>query len=199
MLNYPPKLLITLLILLLATTLVVAELNSKQARKIIANIPGLAFNPDLVAIKSITPNSNGAIIEAQFATAFRVAKVAGKKDEWQVAEVRLGNGRWEDVELITTAIREEKIRRTRQQLTELATALATYQQQQGRYPSAKDIFQLTDLLVPQYLNRLIREDLWGQPLEYTFTSSGYRLQSHGPDGKPRSNDEIILENGNFQH
>lgn len=171
-----------------------SSLGTKEARRAIANIPGLEFDPKLVSIKSIEPpNANGgsAIVEAQFLTAFRLQK----RQDWQVAEIRLGNGNWEDAELIITAIRNEKIKRTRERLTSLASAIAAYQREQGYYPRARDIVDLTDQLAPKYINAVLRDDLWATSFQYSSDGKSYRLQSWGPDKKPTTGDEITLQNG----
>ena len=185
--------------LILACTAIVVlgagnNLGTKEARRAIANIPGLEFDPKLVSIKSIEPSnasSGSAIVEAQFLTAFRLQK----REAWQVAEIRLGNGHWEDVELIITAIRTEKIKRTRERLTSLAGAIAAYQREQGYYPRARDIVDLTDQLAPKYINSVLREDLWATSFQYSSDGKSYQLQSWGSDKKPATGDEITLENG----
>ena len=166
------------------------SLSPKEARKVIANIPGFEFDPDLVRIQSIDPPKNvgrgGAVVEAQFMAAFRVEK----KDSWQVAEVRLGNGQWEDMELITSAVRNEKIKRTKERLEKMSVALENYYKAKGSYPQVRDIVALTDLLVPDYINPSIRTDLWSNYLLYSSDGKTYQLQSLGPDKKTNSGDEI---------
>lgn len=169
------------------------SLSPKEARKVIANIPGFEFDPDLVRIQSIDPPKNvgrgGAIVEVQFTAAFRVEK----KDSWQVAEVRLGNGQWEDMELITSAVRNEKIKRTKERLEKISLALENYYKTKGSYPQVRDIVALTDLLVPDYINPSIRTDLWSNYLLYSSDGKTYQLQSLGPDKKTNSGDEIEVK------
>ncbi|MEW6730028.1 MAG: hypothetical protein AB1489_01705 [Acidobacteriota bacterium] len=164
--------------------------SSKEAREAIASIPGFEFDAKRVRVKSIENNGSGAVVEAQCELAFRLVK----KKNWQVAEMRLSDGRWEEMDLIVTAVRNEKIRRTRVLLQELADAIASYQREQGYYPRARDVVELTDLLVPRYMNRVIRSDLWSNYLEYISDGKTYRLQSLGPDRKAIG-DEILIENG----
>src|SRR5437867_1538562 len=94
----------------------------KEARDAIATIPGLEFNPKQVRIKSIDPIRGGAVVEAQIETAFRL----DNDGKWKVAEMRLGDGRWENIELIVTAVRNEKIKRTRDELQAFSAAIAAY-------------------------------------------------------------------------
>ncbi|MBI4851244.1 MAG: type II secretion system protein GspG [Acidobacteria bacterium] len=170
------------------------SLSPKEARRVIANIPGFEFDPDLVRIQSIDPPKNvgrgGAVVEAQFTAAFRVEK----KQSWQVAEIRLGNGQWEDVELITSAVKNEKIKRTKERLDKLSVALEKYHKEKGYYPQARDIVALTDLLVPDYINPSIRTDLWSSYFLYSSDGKTYKLESLGPDKKANSGDEIVQTN-----
>lgn len=171
-------------------------LSPKEARKVIANIPGFEFDPDLVRIQSIDPprdvGKGGAVVEALFTAAFRVEH----KDKWQVAEMRLGNGQWEDVELITTAVKNEKIKRTKERLEKLSIALESYYQKQGYYPRSRDITELTDQLFPAYINASIRTDLWSTYLLYSSDGKSYQLQSLGPDKKANTGDEIEIKSKN---
>lgn len=188
----------TLLILLSGLAIFAAgeRLGAKDARKTIAQIPGLEFDDKYVRIVKITPpgSGGGAIVEAEIDTAYRLEK---DRDHWRVAEVQLANGRWEDVELISTAIRTEKIKRTKERIQQLSIAIKSYFDNQKYYPRADDIVALTDMLVPHYMNKLLRNDYWNNYFRYTSNGQIYRLQSSGPDGKADSGDEITLENGNF--
>ncbi len=172
------------------------SLSPKEARQTIANIPGFEFDPNLVRIKSIDPPSDvgrgGAIVEAEFSTAYRLEKREGK---WQVMEMRLGDGHWADMQLIITAVRNEKIKRTRERLSALGGAISGYYRDQGYYPRARDIVELLDLLTPRYINKAERDDLWSTYLQYSSDGNSYRLQSLGPDAKPNTGDEITLANG----
>ena len=40
-----------------------------------------------------------------------------------------------------------------------------------------------------------RFDLWGRQFEYRGSAAGYRLTSAGADGKPGTNDDLVVENG----
>ena len=171
------------------------SLSPKEAREAIATIPGFEFNPKMVRIKDIEPGSGGAIVEAQFDSTFRLDK---RDNRWEVVEVRLGDSRWEDMELIVTAVRNEKIKRSRDQLLSFGAAITSYQREYGYYPRARDIVELTDILVPKYMNSVIRSDLWLNNYQYSTNGNGYRLQSLGPDGKANTGDEITLENGEFK-
>jgi hypothetical protein len=172
------------------------SLSPKEARKAIANIPGFQFDQDLIRIKSIDPPKNvgrgGAIVDTEISVAFRVEK----KESWQVAEVRLGNGQWEDIEIITTAVKNEKIKRTQERLNKFSLALEKFHKEKGYYPQVKDIVALTDVLVPDYINPSFRTDFWSNYLLYSSDGKTYELESLGADKKANSGDEIKIKSIN---
>ena len=169
------------------------ELGSREARERIAEAVGLD-NANKVQIKSISPGAGGqAIVEARIETAFRFQQ--DKEGKWQAVEVRTGDRRWESIELVQTAINKEKVLRTTADLRTLATALEAFRRERGFYVAADNNSALVDNLAPRYLSPVIRIDAWSREFEYKGTQSGYRLQSLGPDGRPNTGDEIVIENG----
>ncbi|MCS6884308.1 MAG: type II secretion system protein GspG [Acidobacteriota bacterium] len=180
------KVLLTLIALAVAAY-AYSDLGARQARTAIAAILGL--EPTSVKIKKIIPGYSGQLVEAELAVTFRLNEQAGK---WQVAEVRLQDGSWEELELISTAIQNEKIRRTEHRLEVLCKALESYRKEHGYYPRATNITELTDRLT-KFLDRLYQNDLWQRPLSYTRTATGYQIASAGPDGKYGTNDDIKVE------
>jgi hypothetical protein len=179
--------------LFILATAVAAGLSAAEARKQIALALGFD-KPDAIHIKSISSGIGGqAIVEATVDTAFRLQQ--DKEGNWKAAEVRTGDRRWESLELLDTAIRKEKILRTTADLRTLATALEAYRRQTGAYVAAESGVQLIDRLAPQFLLDIIRLDAWANEIEYLGTATHYRLASAGPDGKPNTGDEIVIENG----
>ncbi|MBL8151926.1 MAG: hypothetical protein JNN15_18540 [Blastocatellia bacterium] len=168
----------------------VAQLGSKESKEILSKLPGMPYDPKLIKIKRIEPGSGGAVVSVQFDTAFRFSQKNGK---WQVAEMRFADDRWEDMELILTAVKNEKIRRTESRLQKLAAAINSYKQEHGYYPRARDIVELTDLLSPRYMNEVIREDLWFSYIQFTSDGKMFTLRSNGPDLKSNSGDEVTVE------
>jgi hypothetical protein len=169
------------------------ELGAREARERIA--AALGFDkPDAVRIKNISPGMGGeAIVEAQFDASFRFAQ--GKDGNWNVVEVRTGDRKWESLELIQTAVRKEKELRTTADMRTLVTALEAFRRERGFYVEADTNSALVDNLSPRYLSAIIRLDAWSHEFEYKGSATGYRLASLGPDGKPRTGDEIVIENG----
>lgn len=178
------------IILAIITTVYAYDLSSREARTAIASMPEFKFDPDRVRIRKITPGYSGDIVEAEISATFRLEKRDG---EWRAADIRLGDRHWEDLELINTAIRNEKIKRTRDRLTALADAIERYRKEHGYNPRAGDIFQLSELLSPRYINPVYREDLWQNPLRYLPTTHGYSITSAGPDRQFGNEDDLKVE------
>lgn len=170
------------------------ELGSREARERIAAALSLD-RPDRVRIKSISPGMGGAIVEAQIESAFRFAQ--DKQGKWQAVEMRAGDGRWESIELIETAVRKEKALRTAADLRAIATALESFRRERGFYVEADLGATLIDNLSPRYLGAVLRVDAWSREFEYKGTATGYRLASLGADGVARTGDDIVIENGKF--
>lgn len=171
------------------------ELRSRDARKAIAEALGFD-KPDGVRVKSVgSPVSGDAIVEATIEAGFHLRQE--KNGRWTAVEFRTGDRRWESIELIKTAVGKEKALRTSADLRTIATALEAFKRERGQYIAAETSALLIDQLAPRYLPLVIRIDAWSNEFEYKGTPSGYRLASWGPDGKPGSGDEIVIENGQF--
>jgi len=146
-----------------------------------------------VRIKEISTFGNSAVVVAQVETAFRLVK--GDQDKWRVAEIRTGDRRWEDVELLIKALDVEKTERARAELQSIATALESYHRERGSYVESKSESVLVDHLSPRYLTQVVRVDPWHQPYLYEGTRTGFILRSAGPDGKPNTPDDVMFTNG----
>jgi len=170
-----------------------AALTPKEARKLIAHLAGIALPSDQVRIKEISSFGNSAIVVAQIETAFRLVK--GDKDQWRVAEIRTGDRRWEDVELLIKALNVEKRARARAELESIATALESYRREHGSYLESDSEAVLIDHLSPRFLTQVIRVDPWHQPYIYKGTRNSFTLRSAGPDGKPNTPDDVTLTHG----
>ncbi|HYJ45117.1 MAG TPA: hypothetical protein VEV81_00790, partial [Pyrinomonadaceae bacterium] len=97
------------------------DLSQGEARKIIANMAGIKLPSDAVRVRSVSVLGSSATVVAQVETAFRFVK--GGDGKWRVAEIRTGDNRWEDVEMLARAVNAEKTSRARAELETLATAL----------------------------------------------------------------------------
>lgn len=187
------------LVLLTGSVLMLAQsngaLDAARAREMLRHLGGGELPKAQVRIKSVQSGVTGsdAIVEAQIETAYRFART---DDGWKLAEVRLGDRHWESVELISEAVRREKIRRTTLIMQQLAEGLDAYRRERGAYVVAEEIIRLLDQLPPRYAS--LRLDLWGNPFIYRGTASGYQLISAGPDQQSGTGDDLIVENGTLR-
>ena len=179
--------------LLVATnTRAAGDLTPKEARRVIARLAGIELPSDAVRVKSVSTMGNSAVVVAQVETAFRLVN---DKDKWRVAEIRTGDRRWEDVDLLVRALNAEKTSRVRAELETIATALEAFRRERGSYVEAKSESALIDFLSPRYLARVIRIDAWHRPYEYEGGRDSYLLRSLGPDGKSGTGDDVVLAKG----
>lgn len=175
--------------LIVTSTRAAGDLTPKEARRVIARLAGIELPSDAVRIKSISPMGNSAVVVAQVETAFRLVN---DKDKWRVAEIRTGDRRWEDMDLLVRALNAEKTSRVRAELETIATALEAFRRESGSYVEAKTEAALVDFLSPRYLARVIRLDAWHRPYEYEGSRESYVLRSLGPDGQANTADDITV-------
>ena len=80
-----------------------ANLSAAQARKVITRIPGFELKSSAIRVKSISATSaSAAEVTAEIQTVFKFE--TGIEGSWHVAEVRTGQERWEDIDLIARAL-----------------------------------------------------------------------------------------------
>lgn len=163
-------------------------LGEKEARRLIARLSGVELKTDAVRIKEVSTTGSSAVVVAAVETAFRMVKDDNGK--WRAAEVRVGDNRWEEIELLGRAINREKTERARAELETLATALEAFRREQGFYVAASDQSALVDNLSPRYARIIIRVDPWHQPYRYEGTRTNFVLQSSGADGTPGTIDDV---------
>jgi len=189
-------LLITLSMLAAAGGVVIAgtraagDLTPKEARRLIARMAGIQLPSDAVRVKEVSAMGNSATVIAQVETAFRFDKSGDGK--WRVAEIRTGDRRWEDVDLLLKALNTEKTARARAELETIATALESFHRERGFYLESKSESALIDSLNPRYLKSIIRVDPWHQPYAYEGTRTSFVLRSAGPDEKPNTADDVVI-------
>jgi hypothetical protein len=168
------------------------DLSPNQARKIIANMAGIKLPSDAVRVREVSILGSSATVVAQVETAFRFVK--GGDGKWRVAEIRTGDNRWEDVDLLVRAVNVEKAERARAEMETLATALEAFRRERGFYVVAKGESVLVDQLNPRYLARVVRVDPWHKPYLYEGTQAAFTLRSAGADGKENTPDDIVRQN-----
>ena len=174
----------------ITSTRAAGDLTPKEARRLIARMAGIQLPSDAVRVKEVSAAGNSATVVAQVETAFRFDK--GGDGKWRVAEIRTGDRRWEDVDMLVKALNVEKSARARAELESIATALESFRRERGFYVEAKTEAALIDNLNPRYLSRVIRVDPWHHPYEYEGTRTSFVLRSAGPDEKPNTADDLTI-------
>lgn len=171
-----------------------AGLSVARIRELLQTVAGANLQKQQVEVKSISEGSgsDNTVVEARIETAFRFARTGGA---WRVAEIRLGDRQWESIELIETAVRHEKERRTTVLLRRVADGLEAYRREKGQFVLTEDFAVLLDYLAPRYLSDPLRFDWWGTQFVYRGTAAGYQLLSAGADRKAGTKDDLIIENG----
>jgi hypothetical protein len=175
---------------LFTSTRAAGDLTAKEARRLIARMAGIQLPSDAVRVKEVSAMGNSATVVAQVETAFRFDR--GGDGKWRVAEIRTGDRRWEDVDMLVKALNSEKSARARAELESIATALESFRRERGSYVEAKTEAALIDMLNPRYLPRVIRVDPWHRPYEYEGTRTSFVLRSAGPDEKPNTADDVTI-------
>ncbi len=83
-----------------------ADLSARQARKLIARMPGFELPGRAVRVKRISPiNAASAEVTAEIETALRLEK--NEQGQWSVREIRTGPNQWEEIEVIAAAVKAD--------------------------------------------------------------------------------------------
>ncbi len=169
---------------------VARELGVREAQDAVAKL--LGRSPKDVRIKAVSPGLTGsdATVTAQMDVTFQLQKQ--QDNTWRAVSVRLGDGRWEDVEMLRRALDAEKTGHAQADLAALAAGVEAFRRERGGYPQAETVAGLVDFITPRFQPRVIREDPWHQPYYYHLTASGYRLGSLGPDGAADTGDDVVV-------
>ena len=96
-----------LLVLAIVTGEVRADLSAKQARKLITRMAGIELPSSAVRVKSISSTGNSAEATAEIDAIFRVA--TDKHGRWRVAELRVGQGKWESLARVANSQTETEV------------------------------------------------------------------------------------------
>jgi len=83
-----------------------ADLTPKQARRAITHMSGFELNNGSVRVKTISVTSAAAAeVSAEIRTVLKF--VQDKQARWRVAEIRTGQDRWEEIDLIADALKSQ--------------------------------------------------------------------------------------------
>jgi hypothetical protein len=99
------------------------------------------------------------------------------------------------VDDLLAALDEGRHRETMANLQKLVAGIENFKKRNGTLPVAADIVKLTDALHPNYMQELVRDDGWGQPILYQVTGSTFRVVSSGPDHRPGTPDDVVVAGG----
>ena len=80
-----------------------ADLSASQTLKVMTRIPGFELKSGAVRVKSVSASSASAMdVTAEIRTVFKFE--TDKEGRWRVAEIRTGQERWENIDLIASAL-----------------------------------------------------------------------------------------------
>ena len=173
----------------------VTELTNKRARCLVASLLGVALPSDDVRIKDISPfglslgSESSSLVVAFVRADFRLTRDA---KGWRVTEFKSGNRDWVNVTGLAAAIDLAKRSDATDELSTIAKALGDFRRERGSFVVSDSESVLIDHLSPRYLPRVIRMDPWHRPYRYEGQADHYSLRSLGPDGKPNTEDDIVI-------
>jgi hypothetical protein len=183
-----------------ARTADAAALTTKRARCLVAGLFNVALPSDQVRIRDVSPfgfsfrsADASALITSLVQLDFRFVR---DTRGWQVAAVKTGNRDWMDVRDLSATLDQLKRSSAANELSLIAQALDAYRRERGFYVVSDKESVLMDHLSPRYLTPVIRVDPWHRPYQYDGQQTQYSLRSLGPDGKPNTDDDIVVKNGN---
>lgn len=172
-----------------------SELTVKRARCLVAELLGVTLPSDRVRIKDVSSlelpfgSESSALIEALVQIDFRFAR---DTRGWHVSEVKTGDREWTVVGQLAGALNDVKRVAATNELVTIANALINYRRDRGFFVVSDKESVLIDHLNPHYLTRVIRVDPWHRPYQYEGEPDRFSLRSLGPDGKPRTADDIVV-------
>jgi len=169
------------------------ELTTRRARCLVAALLGIALPSDDVRIKEVSPGlpigSESALLTALVQVEFRLAR---ETKVWRVIEFKSGARDWVNVTNLPAAIDQIKRSAAGDDLSTIAKALGDFRRDRGHFVVSDKESVLIDHLSPRYLARVIRVDPWHRPYQYEGQQDHYSLRSLGPDGKPKTPDDVVL-------
>jgi hypothetical protein len=164
--------------------------TSDAQKAIIAGPQDILEKEDIDVVYVTQTGKSTVVAESRIKTAFLLRKI---DEEWVVEEIRIGNGQWEKVENLSTALNQVKSEQTRLGLKKISDAVLKYYQETNGLPEFEDYIDLSDILAPKYLDPLIRLDSWRKPLRATVPAPNTILVvSAGPDGLFSTDDDISI-------
>ena len=170
-------------------------MTTRRARCLVAELLGVTLPSDQVRVKDISSldlplgTESSAVIESSIQVDFRLAH---DTSGWRVSEIKSGNREWTNLNAFSATFNEVKRANATSDLDTIATALKDFHRERGAFVVSDKESVLIDYLSPQYLTRVIRVDPWHRPYQYEGQQDRYSLRSVGPDGKPKTPDDIVV-------
>lgn len=130
---------------------------------------------------------SSAVLEAEVEASFDFVRERGR---WRVARASLAGEAFDEFDALARALDQTRTARVRADFDALVAALNAFRSERGFYVVAETSSALNDHLVPRYLPAPVRFDPWHRAYEYEGARDGFSLSSLGPDGKPRTADDI---------
>ena len=162
----------------------------KQIRDQIRTVDNASLPKDAVEVGKVQESGGYVLAEVTVKTQVKLKK---QGDTYLMEEVRLGDRRWESVDLIVKALNQERIKKTENDMALIAAGINSYATAHGEVPQGSDFRQLIDLLTPQYLASVIRLDPWWNPFQYQASGKdSFVLRSAGPDATFGTEDDLVL-------
>jgi general secretion pathway protein G len=90
-----------------------------------------------------------------------------------------------------------KVTGTRGNMEAIARALQAYALDHSGYPVDGTFGEAVERLVPAHLRAPIHTDAWGHPFTYRSDGGSFTLASPGPDGRPGTDDDVVMVDGRF--
>lgn len=171
------------------------QMTTKRARCLIAELLGVALPSDQVRIKDLSSldlplgSESSALIESSIQVDFRLVR---DDRGWRVSQFKSGNRDWTNLDGFASALNDAKRANATSELATIANALIDFRRQRGSFVISDKESVLIDHLSPRYLTRVIRVDPWHHPYQYDGQQDHFSLRSLGPDGKPNTPDDVVV-------
>ena len=172
-----------------------SQITVKRARCLVAELLGVTLPSDQVRIKDLSSldlplgSESSVLIESSIQVDFRLTR---DTQGWRVSQFKSGSRDWTNLDNFLPALNEAKRVNATTDLTSIANALIDFHRQRGSFVVSDKESVLIDHLSPHYLTRVIRVDPWHRPYQYDGAQDRFLLRSLGPDGKPNTPDDIVV-------
>ncbi len=162
-----------------------------QAARAAGTFDGLSLEEDQVEVLGTRKSGDSILAEIRVTTAVRLVRKGG---EWRIAEIRLGDRRWEKADHILAILHQERTETTLTRLGQLHRAVHRHLESEGTVPQVQTSTALVDALYPRFLAEAVRLDAWSNSFIYEPLSlRDYRLRSPGADGEAGTADDIAAD------